>query len=568
MQVNNTSQTSPSVKGLAEGERPTEKVEISGQATLDTGKTQAVPQHFAKLETALLQWFFQNCPELGDTMAQISVLQQQLSSDNLSAMAGDKLEKALALMNALLISPGGDTEHRNAPAGKTIQNFLALIEEFQQMIKEQSPGIRTQVDNIAVKLTDFIKQLKSASGEASVFSKNMGTTMFSGQASLANNPIVTDSHMGEAMTAPTQASGKNEKVISQGENSGANDTVTGDSLSKEVPAASVQRGGNPSDSSKSFMVEHNVLAEPDAGEPAPHINGTQGITTEPKMEKSGEKGPVSSTSGTPALPDDEGRTGLLNRNQDVAGKLPGQVVNNAASVQKKIGELLQSLTETLDQDLPNAKLRTLLQDMASCAKSLQVNPETEWESLLRYPVIYKQTLAKAINFLQELSDLKTNDNIHGKILDLMQEVTANIHVQNSVNQLRQENPAQQTMYFQIPLKVGDDIRNGEMLVVHQREKQGNKWDILDSWYKFYLETQVLGPVQITLHAAQKQLNIQFTVTDTQQSELFEQHKSQLSQILTHYGYEVSGITCGVGTITPLFLLDTDSANRQCIDITI
>ncbi|MEM5770234.1 MAG: flagellar hook-length control protein FliK, partial [Bacillota bacterium] len=139
---------------------------------------------------------------------------------------------------------------------------------------------------------------------------------------------------------------------------------------------------------------------------------------------------------------------------------------------------------------------------------------------------------------------------------------------NAVNQLRQENPAQQTMYFQIPLQIGNEIRNGEMLVVHQREKQGQKWDIASSWYRFYLETRFLGPVQINLQAVQKQLSIHFVVTGTKQSALLEQQKNQLSRILTHYGYEVADITCGVSNITPLFILDSDSADRQCVDITI
>lgn len=544
MQVNPTSLISLSLQNISAGERSVEKMEIAGQAAADTGiKPQDVDINFAKLEQAMLQWFFEQRPELGEAMAKLLALQNQLSNLSTSNMAdqsaevNDKIEKMNNLLNSLVISPGGIAEEKTTTLGKTMQNLLALLEEFEQLKNDQSSAVQRKIDDVVTKLTVLFKQLKpgpnlpgDAGTSGAVAGKNAAESKMVGVAaegeaelSVASSKPTVPPHEGNMPTTATQDMDLMEH------NTGLpkiTDIVKAGEI-QETPAEIVKTANNESPSSSSAV---------QAG-----------------WERVEDTGPQNCLSA---------------KTLNTAEKIPGQLQNNAVDVRKKIIEILQQVTESFAEHASSEKLRNLLQDMAACATALQVNPEAEWESLLRYPVIYKQTLSKALKLLQELSNTKFSDGIQRDVVGLMQEITANIHVQNAVNQLRQENPAQQTIYFQIPLQIGNDIRNGEILVVHQREKHGQKWDIASSWYRFYLETQFLGPVQINLQVAQKQLSIHFVVTGTEQSELLEQQKTQLSRILTHYGYEVADITCDVSTITPLFMLDTDSTDRQCVDITI
>lgn len=551
MQVNPTFLLTQAMQSISAGERAVEKMELAGQAAINTGITQAVVLNFAKLEQAILQWFFAQRPELGEAMAKLSALQNQLGDASLtnpgdqSAEMGDKLEKMKNLLHSLVISPEGNAEEKNTTPGKSISKLLALVAEFEQLTKAQSPAVQTKLEGVVAKLTALITQLKPGS-------------ILPGDAGASG--AVAGENAGERARA-----GVTKK-----------DATAPALPTEELPVTSAKSTAPPREGNLSPLATPDTdLPEHNTGVPKPveimKAGEMQKLAPESVKTVQNEAAALPSTvqaGGEQAEEAAGPRNGLAANPQNTADKIPGSLQSNAVAVRQKIMEILQQVTESLEEYAPSEKLRSLLQDMAACAKALQINPETAWESLLRYPLIYKQTLSKALKLLQELSNTKLSDGIQRDVVNLMQEITANMHVQNAVNQLRQENPAQQTMYFQIPLQIGNEIRNGEMLVVHQREKQGQKWDIASSWYRFYLETRFLGPVQINLQAVQKQLSIHFVVTGTKQSALLEQQKNQLSRILTHYGYEVADITCGVSNITPLFILDSDSADRQCVDITI
>lgn len=604
MQVNQTISLPPSIlKGVTAGERSTDQVTAVGNASMDAIKMEVVAQTFAKLEHTLLQWFFTQRPELGDAFAKLLSLQEQLSSQQASGTANSatntdtntansttntaantansfvnldgKLLKIMDMMKMLLISPKEQLAGKSdVIMQKSPQTLLSLIGELKQIQKEQSPALQAKIDNFVTKLTQLVKQM-------------IPTVNFSDDMSFAQLEIQDAAVPGEN----TSSTAKNVAV----KNENATTPTGGDASNvpikdQDLPVVTEQPGWPAKDeksaaqSLKSGINVQGNLAGSDT-EPSPGsntvageksetvvLNGKEVLTAKSNSKSSGDiirsqLAQVTEPAGL--IPEEEVNTGTILNGKRTESNTT-YPINKAVETQQKLQEIIRQFTDAINKHEPSGKLQEVLRDLTACVKALQINPETEWESLLRYPIIYKQTLHKALKLLQEMINTKSSDNqnLHQNVINLLSEISANLHVQNSVNQLRQENPANQTMYFQIPLQVGNEIKNGEMLVVNQREKRGNKWEIVNSWYRFYLETQYLGPVQINLHAANKQLNIQFMLTDEEQVELFNSRKLNLNEVLTRYGYEVVDITCSAGEVSPLFLFDTDNANHQCIDITV
>lgn len=595
MQVNtNMPIAQPVLKGDAAGSQSAEQVALVSKTAADTaGKTEIVTQTLAKMEKEVLQWFFAQRPELGTSLAQLLSLQEQLSKQAAGGTPGapdnlnTKLVKILDMMNLLLISPENSLTAKDAMT-KSPQTLLALIEELDQLKKEQLPELQTKTENLTVKLMNLLKQM-SKGGNWPTDSQQVSKNTVASEQLMQEMPVMT--------TKTENATNNAETVSVLSENKSFGDRQGKEQAMEQTVVPREKPGRGLSDDS-----ELNKTAQKNAnnGEAGWDLSETEGFANKQGRGKTiGQTAVPGEKPGT-GFSDDPGLNKTTQKNVNImlrsaagqatatlestqedvfnpavpldmqtAGLVFGQAINKATVLQQKMQEVLQQFTEQLNENEVSGGLSKVLQDMVKCIKNLQVNPETQWERLLRYPVLYKQTMHNAMKLLQELINTKSSsDHVQQNAVNLLREITANLHVQNSVNQLRQEDPANQTMYFQIPLQIGDTIKNGEILVVHQREKQGNKWSVVNSWYRFYLETQYLDQVQINLHAANKQLNIQFLLTDAAYTELFNEHKAILTQVLTHYGYDVMDITCSTETVTPFFLLDADSANRQCVDIII
>lgn len=162
----------------------------------------------------------------------------------------------------------------------------------------------------------------------------------------------------------------------------------------------------------------------------------------------------------------------------------------------------------------------------------------------------------------------SGDEIKQSLVSLLAETVTSLHVQQSVNKAQLENPANQYMYFQIPLQIGEQMKTGELLVINEREWKDNKWESMGSFYRFYLETQTMGPVDISIQAIEKQLTVHFSVNDPMQAELINQHTSTLRRILNDHGYGVLHISCEVSQVVPLSLAYRDYLFRQRLDITV
>lgn len=541
MQVNPSMSLSPSVlKGPTVGEQTAEQVDNTSKTPVDAAKQmEIVAKTLAKLENAVLQWFIEQRPELGTTLAQLLTLQEQLSNQNTvrttnsTDNVNEKLLKILDMMKMLLISPKAELAAKSSATASS-QTIFALLGELEKLKKEQSPAVQAKIDTFIAKLTNLFKDT------------NRAANLFDTQQNVQQ-----------------QMSGTLKNTERTAENITNKHTATNDGEAElNLLKAEINNSGNGKGSSSvpnaQRQQSNTIINENDEGTKS---------TRKPDGEMTrSNQGQVLEKSG--AVTEEDGCNTPTPVNRNAPELVLGQSIHKATIIQQKLQEILLQFADELNQHEPSNKVCKVLQDIAECVKSLQITPETEWENLLRYPVIYKQTLHKAVKLLQELININNSDKPHQNTVALLTEVIANLHVQTSFNQLRQESPANQTMYFQIPLQIGNEIKNGEMLVVYQREKQGTKWETVNSWYRFYLETQYIGPVQINLHAANKQLNIQFLLADENQAGLFDEKKMDLKQVLIHYGYDVVDISCGVGAVTPLFQLDVDSVKRQCIDIMI
>lgn len=587
MQVKPIIPLAPSVlKELSAGVQPAEQAAaVDKLAAEAAGKLEIVAQIFPKLEKAVLQWFLAQRPELAKALAQLFSLQEQLSAGSAGVNTGstdnaqadnvnEKLIKILDMMKMLLISPQRENAAKSSVLVKSPPALLVLLGDLAKLKKEQSPEMQTKIDIFVAKLTKLLQDMESTTNLSDAKQKAQQqrpeTPANSERTSrTADNAAPKDAHLTSKNTATGNLTDgrpipKQESLMVTAKTEiRTMDEEAGADLSKAQNNFAGRAKAHATAPNEVQGQKDNRANSDDAGLMQPsHPGKSRNVT--PRSSQGADLG-----NNAALLPEDEFNPGALPKNnQNTPEFMLSRPINNAAVMQQKLQELLLQFTEKLDQQEPGDKLRAVLQDIAKCIKALQINPEKDWENLLRYPVIYKQTLHKAVNLLQELINIKQSDKVHKNTAALLSEIIANLHVQTSVNQLRQENPATQTMYFQIPLQIGDEIKNGEMLVVHEREKQGNKWEIVNSWYRFYLETQYLKQVQINLHAANKQLNIQFILADETCAGIFDAQKSALQLILTQHGYDVAGITCDVGAVAPLFLFDTDGVDRKSVDIMI
>gem|GEM_PF-5259664 len=264
--------------------------------------------------------------------------------------------------------------------------------------------------------------------------------------------------------------------------------------------------------------------------------------------------------------------GLLMTDQAEQTALPNfkQPPQNATVLQQKIYLLAEHLSGQFAGEKVPVELSELLGKLSNSLKELAIDPVSQWERLLRYPIIYKQVLQRVTKLLQEfLNSKQTIDPaLRQSLIDILSETTASLHVQLSVNQLDQENPAKQQLYFQIPLQVGAEVKTGELYIIHEREKRGNKWNLTSSWYRFYLETQFIGPVDVSIQALAKQLTIKLTVTSEEQAVIFNQQRTTLRKILTDSGYDVIDIACGVGKVDFIYPFVKDNIQMQRVNVLI
>jgi hypothetical protein len=88
-------------------------------------------------------------------------------------------------------------------------------------------------------------------------------------------------------------------------------------------------------------------------------------------------------------------------------------------------------------------------------------------------------------------------------------------------------------------------------------------------YRFYLETEYVGPVDIAVHSVNKTLAITFTLSDEALANIFDEQAGMLRDMLHQHGYQVNNICCRAGKIVPLYLLGSDSETQhQCINISV
>lgn len=612
MQVNPAVPNAPAVssKETTAAQQPAvdQVAAVNTVADAAVNDSNAVAKTFARLENALVQWFFQQRPELGNTLTQLLSLQEQLSAqltgDNMQAadVINEKIVKIVDMMKLLLIAPRGEQEVQEF-AQTSPQMLLELIAELDNLKEEQPPSMQAKLDDLAAKLTNMVKQTGTGQQilpdqQQNVQQQAAGNAVTGENVPLSaeNRPVKDGSTAASTANMPADSS----TPTTTGETVDSQDPPV--QMTKALPAgdaeaaAEVLKGGETGETAENDGETAARLLKSDTGAPGkpqeksplanaqqPSTAGGQAPESEAVLKQDAallkaaqNTGSDHETAGTgqgqPATASQgiNAEIYVFGANSQIGEETVGQPVFKAQLLQQKLTEILRQFTEELGSEKlePDAKLVRLLNDMKECVRSLQVNADQEWDRLLQYPQIYKQVLQKALQLMQEMTDTKSNDSLQQNVLNLLNELSANLHVQNTVNQLRQDNPASQTMYFQIPLQVGQQIANGEMLVVHEREKEGNRWKIINSWYRFYLETLCLGQVQVNLHAANKQLNIQFVLTEEEQADFFNEQKDVLAQVLNRYGYDVVDITCGVGNVGPLFLTDADAANRQCIDIMI
>jgi hypothetical protein len=535
---NNLSQSSMTTKLLASSENVGEHTNAVAQAF-----GPAIP---VQLEEQLLTWFLQQKPELGKSLALLLNLQRQLTDETQQPMTGNTKNTAMVTeilesLKNLLITPKEIQAGRATLLTRTQDSLLLLLKELQSPQAATDKGVQAKIADLIATLHD---ELSGVEEEGTIAEKKQ-EVMHAFRP--VKNPTFFKPQDGTSVSANNLDSGSEPAFI----------TTNSSSASAE----------DQPDSLLTSAKQQNLSADPKPGQKNQVLEKqTPGSNVELLEQLNVMKNTVAPENN------------LLNPKAvfpQQASEIPELVaLKESIRIILPQNEKVQILLSEIATELPEKNIpphiKQIFTTLINTLRSLSVNPETQWDRLLQYPLIYKQTLHKTTKLLQDLLQEKaaTGTSVHDKTIELLGEITANLRVQIATNQTRQDNPAHQQMYYQIPIEIGKEIKNGEMLVIHEREKNGNKWQRVASMYRFYLETEYLGPVDIMLQAVDKQLNIAFTATEAAYADVIEAQSTGLRRILSEHGYDLKEIQCRVGNVSPLLLLGTDGAQHHRVNIMI
>jgi hypothetical protein len=516
---NNLSQSSMMTKLLASSENVGENTNVATQ-TLGP----AIP---VQLEEQLLTWFLQQKPELGKSLALLLNLQKQLTDETQQPMTGNTKNTAMVTeilesLKNLLIIPKEMQAGQATLLTRAQHSLLLLLKELQNPQAATNKGAQA-------KITDLITALHEglSGGEEGAIPREKQEVMHAFRP--VKNPTFFNPQDGTSVSANNLDTGSEPAFI----------TTNSTSVSAE----------DQPDSLLTSAKQQNLSTDPNPGQEKNQIKNT--VTPENNLLNPKAVFPQQASE----IPE------LAALKESIRIILPQN---------EKVQVLLSEIAKELPEKNIPPHIKQIFTTLINTLRSLAVNPETQWDRLLQYPLIYKQTLHKTTKLLHDLLQEKaaTGTSVHDKTIELLGEITANLRVQIATNQTRQDNPAHQQMYFQIPIEIGKEIKNGEMLVVHEREKNGNKWQRVVSTYRFYLETEYLGPVDIMLQAVDKQLDIAFTATEAAYADIIEAQTAGLRRILSEHGYELKEVQCRVGNVSPLLLLGIESAQHHRVNIMI
>lgn len=567
MRVNNDLSTTFS-KMVAGTEIELQMKALAEQAksNVTAAQTEVITTKIAQLENQLFQMFFEQGPQVGQALKHLHTLQTQNLPKAATAATADPLiqeniAKLLDTLTALVIKPQTSTIETGL---KQIQkSMLTFFDELARIQQQASPELRAKLDKF---ITQLFVEFPELSDLAFLAKTGLAKNPISGQnpqLEQAPENALKQGEKGNATAAQIKTGSGNADATQQAKaGSGHTDEAqqtTSDlsntaAKSQELVPKKFMPAMEPTGVQQTTVTEEEVVTNLPV-KPSPDSD-----TAAFKPLIAGQKQALSAST-TESI--------ILSQTEQTEFAALKQPLPSLTVIQQKMDQVVNRLSGEFAEKLP-AEVIKLLNNLTSDFKSLHVNLETQWENILRYPVIYKQVLQKTIKLLQEFlrSEQATNPVLHQSLTDLLAEITANLHVQRSFNQIDQENPAKQQQYFQIPLQMDKEIKTGEMLVTHEREKRGNKWHNTSSWYRFYLETQFIGPVDVSLQAQQKQLTIKLTVTTEHQAVIFNQNKDILRKILTDNGYDVLDIACGAGTVSPIYLALKELIQQQGVDVRI
>ena len=227
-------------------------------------------------------------------------------------------------------------------------------------------------------------------------------------------------------------------------------------------------------------------------------------------------------SGRPEKMQKDGETAAGEKVQDNSGKEPEKA--QQATPKMSVTEQLLSEREAVQTDSLKDTLKSNLKILEENLKNkLFITPEKLAQQGEKAIKESYETLARTLDKLTE--SLQNTGEKHSSLMNTAGDLKNNMSFMSDFNQM--------TAYVQLPMKLGEKKKNGELYVL-SRKKKYEKDEVKTAFLHFDMEN--LGATDIRISLAGSRVSTIFTLDNDASMELVKEHLPQLQERLAALGY--------------------------------